>query len=104
MARKRLNGDPFTLSGETDRVFINTETECRIYDPDYGITTLRKQGSRSTVVWNPWETKSEVIPDLNGGQWSEFVCIETGNALNNAVTLVPGESHVIRAVIERVSG
>jgi glucose-6-phosphate 1-epimerase len=103
MARKRHGNAPVELEGETDRVFVNTTAPCRLTDPVNGEVIVRKEGSLSTVVWNPWETKAEALPDLAGGQWPEMVCIETANALENAVVLAPGASHTMRAVIEPVA-
>jgi glucose-6-phosphate 1-epimerase len=99
-ARKRLDDTPLTFTGETDRVFVDTTAECRLHDPANGDIVVRKDGSLSTVIWNPWDTKAESLADLAGGQWPAFVCIETANAMGNAVTLAPGESHTMKAIIE----
>jgi len=99
MARKRLPHAPLTLFGETDRVFVNTAAACTLHDPEYGDIHVSKSGSRSTVVWNPWD-KADSMADLGGGQWPGFVCIETANALENAVTLAAGASHRMTAIID----
>lgn len=99
MARKRLTDAPLVLEGETDRVFVNTDAACRLYDPERGETVVGKMGSQSTVVWNPWE-KADTLADLAGNQWPGMVCIETVNAMENAVTLAPGATHRMTAVID----
>jgi D-hexose-6-phosphate mutarotase len=99
-ARRSQANESLTLQGETDRVFVNTTGACTLNDPENGETTVRKEGSLSTVIWNPWETKAESLPDLAGGQWPRMVCIETANALENAVTLAPGASHTMRSIVE----
>ena len=100
-ARKRFASEPLKLTGETDRVFVNTTETCRLSEPDRPDVLVSKEGSLSTVVWNPWDPKAEAMSDLAGGQWPGMVCIETANALENAVVLSPGASHTMRAIIER---
>lgn len=100
-ATKQQGKDPLVLSGETDRVFLDTENACTVHDPMSGKTKVSKEGSKSTVVWNPWETKAEGMADMAGGQWPLFVCVETANAMQNAVTLQPGETHALSAWIQR---
>jgi glucose-6-phosphate 1-epimerase len=99
MKRKRLSSDPLVLSGETDRVFLNTPAACVLHDPVNGNIIVGKDGSRSTVIWNPWETKAEGLADLAGGQWPGFVCIESVNGMENSVTLAPGASHTMTATV-----
>jgi D-hexose-6-phosphate mutarotase len=96
--RKKQSG-AVRFNGEVDRVFLNTETDCSIVD-----STLRrridicKSGSHSTVVWNPWSQKAGQLADLGSapsdeGSWRQMVCIESANALDNALTLAPGQSN-----------
>jgi D-hexose-6-phosphate mutarotase len=96
--RKKQTG-AVHFNSEVDRVFLNTETACSIVD-----TTLRrridisKSGSHSTVVWNPWSQKAGQFADLGSatsdeGSWRQMVCIESANAIDNALTLEPGQSH-----------
>jgi D-hexose-6-phosphate mutarotase len=101
-ARKRLGAESLRLTGETDRVFVDTSEACRLFEPGRPDVLVGKEGSLSTVVWNPWETKAEAMSDLAGGQWPGMVCIETVNALENAVTLSPGASHTMKAIVERL--
>lgn len=98
--RKREAAEHLVLTGETDRVYLNTTAPCAVHD-DAGARTIRvsKEGSATTVVWNPWETKSATIADLAPDEWPRFVCIETANAAENAITLAPGATHTLRATI-----
>ena len=43
---------------------------------------------------------SYTLADLAGNQWPGMVCIETVNAMENAVTLAPGATHRMTAVID----
>lgn len=100
LARKRQGMEPLKLTGETDGVFVNTKAACHLHDARHGDVVVRKEGSESTVVWNPWDAKAESLADLAGGQWPGMVCIETVNAMENAITLAPGASHTMKAIIE----
>lgn len=94
--RKRQDG-PITFTGETDRVYVDTEARCVIEDPQLKRRILiDKTGSRSTVVWTPWQEKAEKMGDLgpNDG-WRRMVCVESGNALDNVVSIAPGEAHTL---------
>ena len=85
------------FSGETDRVYINSATECAIED---GILKRRirvaKSGSLSTVVWTPWTAKAEKMGDLGQPDgWREMLCVESANAIDNAVRVATGTKHKI---------
>lgn len=100
MSRHQLGMQPLRFTGETDRVFLNTDADCRVHDPERADILVRKEGSLSTVIWNPWQAKAESLPDLGGDQWPGMVCVETANVEENVVALAPGASHIMRAVIE----
>ena len=99
--RKPATGLPVTFSGETDRVYSDPGPCCVLSDSMLKRTIkIRKSGSRSTVVWNPWIDKSVRMPDFGDHEWPGMVCFETGNVGLDAVVLAPGESHSITATIE----
>lgn len=95
-ARKRQDG-PVTFNGETDRVYVDTQARCVIEDPLIKRRILiDKTGSRSTVVWTPWQEKAEKMGDLGPNEgWRRMVCVESGNALDNVVSIAPGETHAL---------
>ncbi len=93
--------EPIRFTGETDRVFEQHDGLCLIDDPALGRRiSIDKAGSRSTVVWNPWIAKSKAMPDYGDDEWPGMVCVETANALGDAVTIAPGGKHEIRATVE----
>ena len=61
---------------------------------------IAKTGSRTTVVWNPWVAKAKAMADFGDDEWPGMVCVETANALDDAVTLAPGEIHSTALTIE----
>lgn len=83
-----------TFEGETDRIFLDTVGDCVIEDPGLqrGIR-IRKRGSDSTVVWNPWIEKSEKMGDLGKDGYLGMVCVESTNAADDVVTIAPGNEH-----------
>jgi dihydroxy-acid dehydratase/glucose-6-phosphate 1-epimerase len=85
---------------ETDRVYLDTRTECLVGDPGLGRKiSLKKQGSASTVVWNPWTGKAGRMPDYGQDEWKGMLCVETGNVKANSICLKPGEAHSLRLKI-----
>jgi glucose-6-phosphate 1-epimerase len=84
--------------GPTDRLYMRTTATCTVDDPGNRRTILvEKEHSDTTVVWNPGAQGAANMPDLGNDEWSSFVCVETANAQESAVTLAPGGIHVMRA-------
>ncbi len=83
------------LPGEVDRVYEATGAVL-VDDPVLGRTIqVEKNGSPSTVVWNPAQEKGSALVDLAEDEWREYVCVEAGVVGDAAVTIVPGGSHVL---------
>ena len=100
MARKLQGPEPLHLTGETDSVYLSSPAACVVHDPAGGRRlVVEKEGSGSTVVWNPWVAKAQALSDLGDDEWPSMLCIETANAADNRVTLAPGARHRMRAVI-----
>jgi glucose-6-phosphate 1-epimerase len=98
--RSVQDSSPLHFAGETDRVYLGCETATTIVDPVLERRiVIEKQGSRTTVVWNPWIAKAAAMPDFGDDEWPAMVCVESANALDDAVTVVPGESHRLQARI-----
>lgn len=92
-ARKRQRGS-VAFGGEIDRIYVDTADDCLINDPRLNRRIrISKQGSRSTVVWNPWDEKAAKMGDLGGDGYLKMVCVESGNAADNKVSIAPGAEH-----------
>jgi glucose-6-phosphate 1-epimerase len=88
------------FSGETDHIYIDTMADCLIEDAlGERIICVAKQGSRSTVVWNPGAEREKSIPDMAAGEYQEMLCVETCNAGPDQVTVQPGEAHLLATKI-----
>jgi D-hexose-6-phosphate mutarotase len=99
MRRKRQLG-PITFAEEVDRIYIETTGDCLLDDPGFGRKIrVAKRGSGSTVVWNPWLVKAQRMADFGDAEYREMVCIETTNAADDRVTILPGGGHRLTAVI-----
>ena len=94
--QKPASGVPLTFTRTLDRMYNNTSAPCVIHDgAGKRRITLRKTGSNTTVVWNPWNE----LPDLGPWEWHEMLAVETVNAGVNAVTLAPGASWMMESEI-----
>lgn len=96
---KKQNG-AVCIAQEVDRIYLDTEANCVIHD-----TTLSRQihvkktGSRSTVVWNPWAEKAKAMSDFSDAGYQQMLCIETANAVGDVRELAPGETHTLSQTI-----
>ena len=98
-ARKKQRG-AIAFKGEVDRVYVNTPVDCVIEDAGLSRRIrVAKTGSLSTIVWTPWAEKAEKMGDMGTGKsgagWREMVCVESANAMDNVVTVAPGETHTL---------
>lgn len=93
---KTLGRDALVLTGETDRVFLNTKSAVVVDDPGLQRTLrIEKTGSSATVVWNPWLVKATAMADLGGDAWRSFVCVEAAAVAPAPVALSPGATHAM---------
>jgi glucose-6-phosphate 1-epimerase len=93
--RKQIGAIGF--SGETDRVYIDTASECVIEDVQLKRRIhIAKSGSLSTVVWTPWTEKANKMGDMGQPDgWRKMVCVESANAIENVVKVAAGTRHTI---------
>jgi glucose-6-phosphate 1-epimerase len=106
-ARRVQGREPLAFSGETDRVFVGHEGPLTLTDSAWERKILvRRGGSRTAVVWNPWIAKAKAMPDFGDDEWTGMVCVESANALEDAVMLEPGAEHVLttRIGVEGLTG
>ncbi|TFC77251.1 hypothetical protein E3O45_07775 [Cryobacterium sp. TMS1-20-1] len=92
-------GHPVTFLAETDRIYLGTSAAAHISDGTGRSLSISTEGSQSRVVWNPWIAKAAAMPDFGADEWTGMVCVETANVLSDTITLAPGETHTMSAVI-----
>jgi glucose-6-phosphate 1-epimerase len=86
--------EPVRFIAETDRIYPATTATTTVTDASTGrIITVTKQGSASTVVWNPWIDKAAAMADFGDDEYTGMVCVETCKIRDDAITLAPGASH-----------
>jgi len=98
--RKQLGSEAVRIAKETDQVHLNTNATCVVHDPMWNRRMIvKKSGSETTVIWNPWIDKTKDMSDMAPDEWREMICVETANAADNALRLSPGGSHNLTASI-----
>jgi glucose-6-phosphate 1-epimerase len=95
--RKVDHDNALRITGQTDRVYVNTPAACTVEDPVLKRRiVVAKDNSHSTVVWNPWSDRGGSFTDLGLEEWPKFVCVESCNVKDNALTLKPGATNMMR--------
>jgi D-hexose-6-phosphate mutarotase len=85
-----------TFDRQVEHRYIHTPRTCDIVDPGMKRRiVIEKQGSQSTVVWNPWIEKAAAMPDYGDDEYPEMVCVETANCGPNTINLAPNQTHAI---------
>jgi glucose-6-phosphate 1-epimerase len=96
----RLQSGDVRFEGETDRIYTDTRADCLIEDAAGNrVIRVTKQGSTSTVVWNPWSEREKAFADMAVGEYQHMLCVETCNAGSDQVTVAPGGAHTLEASI-----
>lgn len=97
--KRKIQSGAITIESEVDRVYVDTNNEVIIDDAKRKII-IKKQGSDSTVVWNPWQAVADKMGDLGKDGYRKMVCVESANAADNVVTINSGESHTLHVSYE----
>jgi D-hexose-6-phosphate mutarotase len=89
-ARETQHG-PLRFGAEVDRIYLDAPAVTEIRDPlMQRRIVIRSGGSRSTVVWNPWQEKAARMGDMGTDGYRHMLCVESANAAEDTVTLAPG--------------
>ncbi len=84
------------MAGACDRIYRARGDHYTLHDtPGQRQLHIQTHGSGSLVVWNPGADGARAMADLPDAGWQAFVCVEVANAGDDAVTLAPGQSHVL---------
>ncbi len=90
---KKQTGE-VNVSNAMDSAYVNNDAALQVIDPVLKRRIhIRKENSRTTVIWNPWKEAAEKMSDMGTNEWEKMLCVEGANILNNAVTLNPGATH-----------
>lgn len=89
--------DNLKIKGEFDSSYINHQGAVEIVDNAFNrIIRLEKEGSNTTVVWNP----NKDLAEMSAGQFKKFVCVEPSNQGDFFVSINPGEKHRMTMSVE----
>lgn len=91
--------DILTFSERTDRQYKKTKTTCIIHDTERKIR-VGKEGSHTTVVWNPGAELSKEMIDLGDLDYKKMLCVEASNSLENSIDILPQQSHTLTTIIK----
>ncbi|KEA63669.1 Aldose 1-epimerase [Marinobacterium lacunae] len=88
--------EELTPTPPLDRVYDHAESNLRLIDNGLGrVITIDKRSSESTIVWNPGQAVAATIEDIGAEASTRYICIESGNALQNAVSIPPDTCHAL---------
>lgn len=95
MSRHLQVGD-VTIHGEVDRVYVDTTAQTSIVDEALARRIeIHKAHSSATVVWNPGSEKEQGFADMKAGDYRRMLCVESGTAGGDLVTIPAGEAHTL---------
>lgn len=98
--QKKMQKGEIVVASEVDRIYLDTRADCLIEDAGWQRRILvSKSGSRTTVVWNPWTDKAQQMGDFGDEEYHRMVCVETTNAADDVITVPPGGTHRLAAII-----
>ena len=93
-----------TFAGEVDRTYLDCTETTIIHDPGMARNiVIKKSGSNSTVVWNPWKVRSKEMSDMPDEGYKSMVCVESATTPDLPVELKSGASHrlAVRVFVEK---
>jgi D-hexose-6-phosphate mutarotase len=97
--RKKDNEPVLRITKETNRLYLNTTNTVDVSDENLRRKIrVEKSGSQSTVVWNPWTTQ-KMPEDFSPTNHKKMICVETGNIKENKISLTPGKTTQLKAIL-----
>ncbi len=91
---KKQQSGPVTIGAEVDRIYLDSTADILIDDPGFKRRIrVAKRGSRSSVVWNPWDQKAARMGDFGPEGYLNMVCVESTNAADDVVSVPAGGEH-----------
>lgn len=70
----------FRFFEEVDRIYQNAPSEIKLIDNSAKrVITVKSEGFRDAVLWNPWEKKASAMNDMEEEAHRKMLCIESAN-------------------------
>jgi len=81
-----------SVFSEVDRIYLDAGQDVLLEDANLQRTIrIQKQGSHSTIAWNPWIDKTKALGDMGAADaYLGMLCIESANADEDVIVL-PGK-------------
>lgn len=95
----KVQNGPVIIDSEVDRVYLDTEDDV-VIDNNKRKIRIKKQGSHSTVVWNPWIEVANKMGDLGKEGYRKMLCVESANAMGDVVDIKAGEQYSLLVTYE----
>ena len=86
-----------TFDKEVDRIYTQAPELTLTDEGRSQQVRIRPNGCKTTVIWNPWADISAKSADLTDDAYKQFVCIETANAAEDIIEILPNESFTLQA-------
>lgn len=93
--KRKTQSGPVSINCEVDRVYLETPEDV-VIDDQQRVITIKKQGSRSTVVWNPWQVVADKMGDLGNDGYLHMLCVESANAADDSIRINAGDNHSLQ--------
>jgi glucose-6-phosphate 1-epimerase len=95
-----VEAEPVRIGEQVDRVYLDTLSTCQLHDSGWHRRiVIEKEGSRTTVVWNPWAKISAEMADLGPDMYRQYVCVESVVGPQEHLELPPSATHTLTARI-----
>ncbi len=86
------------FGAEVNRIYTGVSEPLVIRDASLKRSIeITASGGTTAIVWNPWRETSSRMADLGDTDYRRFVCVETANAGEELVDLLPGGEHCLTA-------
>ena len=86
---------PVRIGEQVDRVYLDTESRPAPRSGWKRRIVIEKEGSRTTVVWNPWTKISAEVADLGPDMYRQYVCVETVVGPQEEMKVAAGGTQVL---------
>lgn len=95
-AQAEIQKEIVVLNPPKDSVYLNQTGTVAIIDADNNRQiVIEKRNSQSSVVWNPGPEIVKGFADIDDQAWLEFACVESGNVLDDFITLPSKAEHML---------
>jgi glucose-6-phosphate 1-epimerase len=70
------------IAQEVDRIYKQCRDKIILHDGEKSVKIV-SENTASVIVWNPWHEKAAKMSAMEENGYKRFVCIESGNALDD---------------------